>query len=241
MSLIKALQLSRSTVTRHSEAMAEDLTQQVWKGIADCECFSLQFDESTDVSAQMCIFILMVFTDIIAKEELLTVLPMKEPMTYCIPVDQNFIEKTQLPVYKLLSITTDRAPAIVDRLNGFFAKCRQDDAFPDFLNYHCIMHQQALFAKMLNVTEIMDVAMKIACSIHTRSLQRWLFRAHLEKTDWDLFEFLLHRGMSAQSRKIPAKILRALSGDYWVLLCSWTGRIRDSQTLGKRLSDWVHR
>lgn len=60
--------------------MAQDLTQQMWKDIGDCEYFSLQLDESTDVSdtAQLCIYIRMVFSDITAKEELLTMLPMKE-------------------------------------------------------------------------------------------------------------------------------------------------------------------
>ena len=50
LSSIKALQLSRSTVTRRIEAMAEDVTQQLWKDIAYCECFSLHLDKSTDVS-----------------------------------------------------------------------------------------------------------------------------------------------------------------------------------------------
>lgn len=151
---IKALQPSRSTVTRRSEAMAKDLTQQLWKDITDCKCFSLQLDESTDMSdtAQLCIFIRMVFTNMIAKEELLTVLPMKEH-TRGEDIFQSFknFEKTQLPVCKLVSITTDGAPAMVGRSNGFIAKCREDDAFPDFLNYHCIIHQQALCTKMLSM------------------------------------------------------------------------------------------
>ena len=39
-----------------------------------------KLDKSTDTSdiAQLCIFIRMVFTDMTAKEELLTLLPMKE-------------------------------------------------------------------------------------------------------------------------------------------------------------------
>ena len=45
---------------------------------------------------------------------------------------------------------------------------------------------------MLNLKEIMDVAMKIAYSIRARSLQRRLFRAHLEKVDCDHTELLLH-------------------------------------------------
>ena len=174
-------------MTRRCGVMAEDLTQQLWKDIGDCECFSLQLDESTDISdtAQLCIFIRMVFTGKTAKVELLTILPMKE-YTWGEDIFQSFksfIDKTQLPVCKLETITTDGAPAMVGRVNGFIAKCREDDAFPNFLNHHCIIHQQALCAKMLNMKEIMDVAMKIACSIRVRSLQRRLFCVHLEKAD----------------------------------------------------------
>ena len=116
-SSIKSLQQSRSTVTRCCEAMAEDLIQQMWKDIEDCECFSLQLDQSTDVTdtVQMRIFIRMVFSDITAKEELLTVLPMKQH-TQGDDIFQsckNFVEKTQLPMYKLVSITTHGAPAVV--------------------------------------------------------------------------------------------------------------------------------
>ena len=60
--------------------MAEDLTQQLCREIADCKCFLLQLDESTDTSdtPQSCVYIQMVFTDITVKEELSKLLPMKE-------------------------------------------------------------------------------------------------------------------------------------------------------------------
>ena len=79
---IKALYLSRSTVIWRCEVMAEDLTQQLQRDIADCECLSLQLDESTDTSdtAQLCVFIQMVFTDTTKEEELLKLLLMKEHM-----------------------------------------------------------------------------------------------------------------------------------------------------------------
>ena len=103
-SSIKTLQLLRSTITRRCEAMAEDLIQQMWKDMEDCACFSLQLDKSTDLSgtAQMCIFIRMVFGDITAKEELLTVFSTKEYARgdNIFQSFKNFIEKTQLQVYK---------------------------------------------------------------------------------------------------------------------------------------------
>ena len=103
LSSIKALQLSRRTVTWRCEVMPEDLTLQLWKDIADCcECFSLQLNASTDVSdtAQLCIFIRVMFTDMTAKEELLTILPMKEHKRGedIFQSFKNFIKKTQLPV-----------------------------------------------------------------------------------------------------------------------------------------------
>lgn len=223
LSSIRALQLSRTTVTRRSEAMAEDLTKQLWKDITDCECFSLQLDESTDVSdtAQLCIFIRMVFTDMSTREELLTILPMKEHTRGedIFQSFKNFIKKTQLPVYKMVSITTDGAPAMVGRSNGFIAKCREDNAFPDFLNYHCIIHQQALCAKMLNMKEIMDVTTKIACSIRARSLQRRLFRAHLDNADGDHSELLLHTDVRWLSRGKFLQRFRDLCPEIKVFFC----------------------
>lgn len=58
--------------------MGDNLVQHLAKDIDCCECFSLQMDESTDITdkAQLCIFIRMVFHDMTAKEELLAVLHM---------------------------------------------------------------------------------------------------------------------------------------------------------------------
>ena len=69
---------------------------------------------------------------------------------------------------------------MVGSVNGFVALCRRDDNFPDFLQYHCIIHQQVLCSKRLNTKEIMDVALKILNSIKAKSLQRRLFTLEFE-------------------------------------------------------------
>ena len=203
MSAVKAVQLTRNTVTRRCEMMGDNLVQQLAKDIDCCECFSLQMDESTDITdkAQLCIFIRMVH-DMTAKEELLTVLHMNAHTRGedIFQIFKTFIDKTKIPVCKLVSITTDGAPAMVGCRNGFVAKCREDEVFPDFLSYHCIIHQQALCAKMLNMKEIMDVATKVACSIRAKSLQRRLFRLQLEEADSDHTELLLHTDVRWLSR-----------------------------------------
>ena len=60
---IKEVQLSRITTTRRCEGMAVDVEEQLRKDTDACECFSLQFDESTDIVdvTQLCVFIRMVF------------------------------------------------------------------------------------------------------------------------------------------------------------------------------------
>ena len=168
------------------------------------EGFSLQFDESTDAVdvAQLCVFVRMVFDDLSVKEELLTILPLKGHMrgTDIFQVLMAFVNKSQLPLFKLVSITTDGAPAMVGCTAGFIGLCKQCESFPDFLTYHCIIHQQGLCRKILNMKDVMDVANKIVCSVRARSLQRRLFRAQLEETGAEHTDLLLHTDVRWLSR-----------------------------------------
>ena len=94
-------------------------------------------------------------------------------------------KKTELLMCKLVSVTKEGPPAMVDHSNWFIAKWREDNGGWCFLNYHYIIHQQALCAGMLNMNKIMDVAIKITYCIWDRSLQRRLFCVHLEMDDCD--------------------------------------------------------
>ena len=69
---------------------------------------------------------------------------------------------------------------MVGSVNGFVALCSRDDNFPDFLQYHCIIHQQVLCSKRLNTKELMDVAFKISHSVSAKALQRRLFTQEFE-------------------------------------------------------------
>ena len=73
------IQLSRKTVTRRIEDISANLEHQLQKVVSDFVAFSLQLDKSTDTSdtAQILIFIHMVFKDISIKEELLDIISLK--------------------------------------------------------------------------------------------------------------------------------------------------------------------
>ena len=190
-SAIEELQMSRNTVMRRIEKMSENVTHQLYRDFNNCSSFSLQLDESTDIkdAAQLVVFIRMVFEDWTIKEEVLGMITLKERTRGIDMYNafKNFCFETKLPLWKLVSITTDGAKSMVGNENGLIALCRKDDDFPDFLQYHCIIHQQVLCSKRLNTKEVMDVAFKIANSIRARALQRRLFKQESEGK-----ELLLH-------------------------------------------------
>lgn len=55
--------------------------------------------------------------------------------------------------------------------SGFLALCKNDDCFLQFLPYHCIIHQQTLCGRMLNMTDVKDIVMKIADFIRARFIE----------------------------------------------------------------------
>ena len=126
MKAIKEVQLSHNTTTRRCEV---DVEEQLRKDIDVWKCFSLQFDESTDMVdvAQLCVFIWIVFEDMSAKEELLTILPLKGHTRGedIFNAFTGFVSETKLLLFKLISITTDEVPAMLGCTSGFTALCKE--------------------------------------------------------------------------------------------------------------------
>jgi hypothetical protein len=122
----------------------------------------------------------------------------------------------KLSLFKLVSITSDGAAAMTGRNNGFIVLCKQDDDFPDFLSYHCIIHQQVLASKRLNTKYMMDTTFKIVNSIRGKPLQRRLFKMQNENKEVDL---ILHTDVRWLSRSRFLQRFRDLLDD-----CSIFGR-----------------
>ena len=128
---------------------------------------------------------------------------------------KNFCSETKLPLWKLVLITTDGVKSMVGNENGLLALCQKDDDFPDFSQYHYIIHQQVLCSKRLNTKEVKDVAFKIANSIRARALQRRLFKQEFEEK-----ELLLHKDVRWLSSSKFLQRIRDLLQDIKVFLQS---------------------
>jgi hypothetical protein len=88
---IQDLQLSDITVTRRIQVISSGMQTQLKSDLEPCDWFSLQFDESTDISgtAQLATMVRMVFSDFTVKEELLKVSPVKR-QTKCEDIYNTF-------------------------------------------------------------------------------------------------------------------------------------------------------
>lgn len=73
-----------------------------------------------------------------AREELLTILPLNGQMRL-FNVFMDFDKKSQLPLFQLLPITNDGAPAMVGHTSGSIAPFKQSEFFQDILHYHHII------------------------------------------------------------------------------------------------------
>uniref|UniRef100_A0A3B3HZV5 Uncharacterized protein n=1 Tax=Oryzias latipes TaxID=8090 RepID=A0A3B3HZV5_ORYLA len=203
-STLSDVQLGASTIARRVTSLSENLTEKLDRDLAACRWFSVQCDESVDSAstAQLMIFIRMVFEDFSTKEELLTLLPLK---TTTRGVDiyttvKNFFVEKKVPVQKLVSVTTDGAPAMTGRHVGFIAQCKNDPDFPKFLHYHCIIHQQAICAKVTGFDHVMTPVVKIINSIRSKAKQHRMFKMLMDELSAEYGDLLLHTEIRWLSR-----------------------------------------
>lgn len=201
---IKSVPLGAPTVARRVESLSEDVSLQVLKDLSICEYFSLQFDESTDATdtAQLSVFVRMVFTDFTVKEDFLALIPLKERTRGedVYNAFKDFVREYKIPIHKIVSLTTDGAPAMIGVRSGFVALCRKDPDFPPFVNYHCVIHQQALAAKAIDMSHVMNVVVKIVNSIRAKALQHRLFKSLLDELDSAYGDLILHADVRWLSR-----------------------------------------
>ncbi|KAL1279362.1 hypothetical protein QQF64_026035 [Cirrhinus molitorella] len=137
---------------------------------------------------QFAIFVRFVSEDCTVKEELLDVLPLKD-RTRGIDLKEtlmNVVEKADLQLSKLTAITTDGAPAMLGSEKGLVGLCKSDERFPEFWTFHCIVHQEHLVSKKLNLDHIMKPVLEIVYFIRTHALNHRQFRNLIAELNEDL-------------------------------------------------------
>lgn len=191
---ISSIPLSRTTITRRTEVIGRHIYNMTMRRVQESKYFSICIDESTDISDvnQLIIYVKTVDENFDTKVDLLSVVSMHGHVTGNILY--NAVYSKVLAVFditKLSSICTDGAQVMVGRNEGLSGTLSKNGY--NFPFFHCIIHQQALFAKCLNMTNAMQVSVKIINRIRggRNSLRHRKFKKFLKEIDADYGDLLL--------------------------------------------------
>ena len=194
---ISNLQLSHQTVARRVEIISCDISEQLLVDLKNASGFSLALDESCDVTDTEQLIIWVRFDmEHTFKEELLALVPLQNTTRGedIYKALKECLLRNGIDMKKLLSVTTDGAPAMVGRRIGLIGLLMADNDFPGLQAYHCIIHQQALCSKLKDdaLQNVMGIVVKIVNFIQANPLNHWQFKTLLEEYESNYGDFVLH-------------------------------------------------
>ncbi|UYV61751.1 EPM2AIP1 [Cordylochernes scorpioides] len=160
--LLKTVSISANTVARRVENIAENISSQLFDKNGHVEWFSLALDESTDVSdtAQVLIYIRGVDKSYEVHEELLDMYSIHGTTTGTdiFKGVEMAINKKNLRRKNLKCITTDGGKNMSGKDKGvvvLVSKAVENDGGSKPLVLHCIIHQQSLCGKCLDMSDVL--------------------------------------------------------------------------------------
>uniref|UniRef100_A0A8C4T636 HAT C-terminal dimerisation domain-containing protein n=1 Tax=Erpetoichthys calabaricus TaxID=27687 RepID=A0A8C4T636_ERPCA len=193
--LIQQIPLSDSTASHRADDLADNVGGQLISDLKQAELFALACDESTDITdmSQLCVFTRF-FDGHNFVEEFLTLLPLAKQTRGedLFSVLSQFMHAAGLDVTKMVSLTTDGAPAMTGKDRGLVTRMKALQ--PNLVAYHCIIHQSALCSKLCDeLEEVMSTLVKLMNFLRCNSsLQHRLFHSFLEEMSAEFGDLLLH-------------------------------------------------
>ncbi|UYV72933.1 EPM2AIP1 [Cordylochernes scorpioides] len=191
--LLKTVSMSANTVARRVENIAENISSQLFDKNGHVEWFSLALDESTDVSdtAQVLIYIRGVDKSYEVHEELLDMYSIHGTTTGTdiFKGVEMAINKKNLRWKNLKCITTDGGKNLSGKDKGVVAlvsKAVENDGGSKPLVLHCIIHQQSLCRKCLDMSDVLKPVISTVNFIRSFGLNHRQFRqfiAEIGETD----------------------------------------------------------
>lgn len=199
---VKTVPMSNDTVSRRVDKMGTDIVAQVVEKLRAGD-FSLQLDESTDISghAQLVAFARYVDTDDI--EEHIILCKRLEGNTTgqdIFNVVNAFFLDNGITWKSCTSVCTDAAAAMTGRHKGLVAFIRKEN--PDVRWTHCVIHREALASKKMSpeLHSVLNDAVKAINFIKARPLNARLFRRLCDNMGAEHTDLLLHTEVRWLSR-----------------------------------------
>ncbi|KAL1270810.1 hypothetical protein QQF64_029826 [Cirrhinus molitorella] len=192
--------MSATTTIRKSEILADDVLLQLEEAMQSAECISLAMDESTDVTDNAQLLVYVRFFHKQNKEICEDLLGVRALETHTRGEDiydavKEMLIKRGIDPKKVISVTTDGAPAMVGREKGAVTRMKEDN--PDLIAYHCIIHQTVLCASLKEeFHEVMSTMIKIINFLRASSShQHRLLKDFLREVEANANDLLLHNNV----------------------------------------------
>ena len=180
---VEDLSLSHQTIARRVEDLSKNIELSLKEKLNKCEAYSLALDESTDRgdTAQLAIFIRGITSNFEVIEELLDINHMKNTTRGedILSEVKKTLVKFELPEKKLCGVTTDGASPLTGKNIGFIALLKKSINH-EIISYHCIIHQEQLCAKVLEMQNVMELVIHSVNFIRSRGLNHRQFKQLLE-------------------------------------------------------------
>jgi hypothetical protein len=206
--LFANISLSAQTVTRRIEELSENISQQLIDVSRSFAFYSLALDESVDCTdtSQLAIFIRGINNDFEIHEELLKLVPIYDT-NKGVDIFNKLIQTLEdfsISLNRLTSVTTDGAPAMIGKNIGLIAlvkdKLKSINANSILVNYHCIIHQQALCSQYAELSNVMEIVVKTVNKIRSNSLAHRQFKVFLSEIDAEYGDLLYYSKIRWLSR-----------------------------------------
>ncbi|CAM1319473.1 Uncharacterised protein r2_g2779 [Pycnogonum litorale] len=205
LSRIREIPASARTIERRITEMAVNVTTKQNSGLQEAVSFSVAVDESTDVND---IARLAVFARYCDKgqvyEELCNLIPLSGTTKGhdILASFINYFDSKNINIKKIFCVTTDGAPAMIGKDRGF-VKLLENHIGHKILNFHCIIHQESLVAKISSqrLIPVMNTVVIIVNFIVSRSsLTHRQFKSLLEEMESEYVDLPLYSHVRWLSR-----------------------------------------
>ncbi|XP_061589540.1 SCAN domain-containing protein 3-like [Cololabis saira] len=213
--------LSNDTVSHRIVDMASDIQQQLIERVKSSPFFSLQLDESTDVTNAALLLVFVRYRwDSSLHEDILFCreLPTRTTAQECFRCMDNFFSENGMDWQNCVRVCSDGAASMTGKHHAVIRQIL--DRAQEAKWTHCFLHRESLAAKKMSPEfhEVMDVSVKTINFIKNNAVNSRCFAKLCEEMEADHIQLLYHSEVRWLSRGLVLNRLFELRNEVFSFL-----------------------